>query len=313
MCQDVDINFVSGVRYTVKKSELYCIRCSIRRGALSQLPSLKPNNKRQALSINIMQSIHINSQSRVCGFVALITTAITIASLAITHLTLVLVSTPPTYLTYWLALGIPIVTALPAIYFLVRTVYQVQQTHQHLVQLAYTDELTALANRRNFFVQGRRLLKLGQATEQAAALLLLDVNHFKPINDTWGHAAGDDALRAIAKALTTFAQPDDLVARLGGDEFALLRLNTTRQELTFLATQIRQQLSQAPCEYNGAVLPLTISIGLSDTTQATSIEALLHISDMALYAAKEEHHRQTSIAEVESHPSYNHCQLYPTA
>lgn len=263
--------------------------------------------------MNIIQSIHISSQYRVCGFAALITIAIMIASLAITHMTLVLASIPPTYLSYWLALIIPMLTALPAIYFLVRTVYHLQQTHRHLIQLAYTDELTALANRRNFFVQGRRLLKLGQANEQGAALLLLDVNHFKPINDTWGHAAGDDALRTIAKALTTFARPDDLVARLGGDEFALLRFNTTRQELAILAAQIRQQLSQVPCEYNGAVLPLTISIGLSDTTQATSIEALLHISDMALYAAKEEHHRQTSMSEADSHLNHTHCQLCPTA
>lgn len=262
--------------------------------------------------MNITQSIHISSQYRVCAFAVLITTVITIASLVITHMALVLAGDTPTYLSYGLALVIPIVTSLPAIYFLIRAVYQLQQTHRHLVQLAYTDELTALANRRNFFIQGRRLLKIGQANERAAALLLLDVNHFKPINDTWGHAAGDDALRTIAKALTTLARSDDLVARLGGDEFALLRLNTTRHELTLLAAQLRQQLSQAPCEYNGVVLPLTISIGMSDTTQAASIEALLHISDMALYAAKEEHHRQTTIAGESSNPKPTHSQLCPT-
>lgn len=312
MCQDIDINFVLEIRYTVKKNEFYCIRCSATPGGLSRSRALQPNDERHAIAMNITQSIHISSQYRVCAFAVLITTAITLASLVITHMALVLAGATPTSLSYGLALAIPIVTSLPAIYFLMRAVYQLQQTHRHLVELAYTDELTALANRRNFFVQGRRLLKIGQASRQTAALLLLDVNNFKPINDTWGHAAGDDALRAIAKALTTFAQADDVVARLGGDEFALLRRNTTRHELALLAAQVRQQLSQAPCEYNGAVLPLTISIGMSDTTQAASIEALLHISDMALYAAKEEHHRQTTIPSESSNPKHAHCQLCPT-
>lgn len=261
--------------------------------------------------MNITQSISISSQYRVCAFAVLITTVITIASFVITHTAWVLAGDTPTYLSYGLALVIPIVTSLPAIYFLIRTVYQLQQTHRHLAQLAYTDELTGLANRRNFFIQGRRHLKLGEASEQPSALLLVDVNNFKPINDTWGHAAGDDALRTIAKALTTLVRSDDLVARLGGDEFALLRRNTTRHELADLAAQFRQQLSQAPCEYNGVVLPLTISIGMSDTTQAASIEALLHISDMALYAAKEEHYRQTTIPGESSNPKHAHCQLCP--
>lgn len=245
----------------------------------------------------------ISSQRRVWAFVLLTTIVLIIASLVITGATITLLGTTDVELTYSIALIVPLVTAPPTIYWFAQALYQLQQAQHKLMQLAYTDELTALANRRSFFAQGDHLVKAVRASGKAAALLLFDVNNFKPINDTWGHAAGDDALRSIAGVLKHFAQPGDLIARLGGDEFALLRPNATRKELATLSTEIRQQLVQVPYEYNGAVLPLTLSTGMSDTTQAISLEALLHISDMALYAAKVEHHSQISQLTIDTkHP-----------
>lgn len=269
------------------------------------------NHEQQSISMNILQNIRIGSRLQVWAFAVLITTVILIASLGITHTTVALSNTSNPCLIYELAFVVPLVTALPTSYLLVQVIYQLQQTHHKLLQLAYTDELTALANRRNFFAQGERMVKVAQASGKAAALLLFDVNDFKPINDTWGHAAGDEALRSIAGVLKHFARPEDLIARLGGDEFALLRANTTRKELATLVAQIRQQLTQVPYEYNGAILPLTISMGMSDTSQAASLEALLHIGDMALYAAKVEHHGQANhSASVKSDP-HSRCQICP--
>lgn len=236
----------------------------------------------------------ISSQRRVWAFVLLTTTVLIIASLLITGATITLLGTTDVELTYSIAFIVPLLTTPPTIYLFAQAVYQLQQAQHKLTQLAYTDELTALANRRHFFAQGNHLLTTAQTTAQTTALLLLDVNNFKPINDAWGHAAGDDALRLIAHVLRNFAEPGDLIARLGGDEFALLRPNATRKEMVKLSVQLRQQLIQTPYEHNDAVLPMTISTGASDTTQATTIEALLHISDMALYAAKVEHYRQTN-------------------
>lgn len=237
----------------------------------------------------------ISSKRRLWAFVLLTTIVLIIAALIITGATIKLLGTTDVELTYSVAFMVPLLTTPPTIYLFAKALYQLQQAQHKLTQLAYTDELTALANRRHFFTQGSHIL----TTEQSTALLLLDVNNFKPINDVWGHAAGDDALRLIAHVLRNFAEPGDLIARLGGDEFALLRPNATRQEMVKLSVQLRQQLIQAPYEYKGAVLPLTISTGASDTTQAATIEALLHISDIALYAAKVEHHRQTN------HTNYN--------
>lgn len=246
------------------------------------------------LTMGTTTILSISTQRRVWAFVLLTTTVLIIASLFIAAAAIALWDITEVGLTYGIAIVVPLLTAPPTIYLFAQALYQLQQVQHKLFQLAYTDELTALANRRHFFAQGERMVKVVQASGKAAALLLFDINDFKPINDTWGHAAGDDALRSIAGTLKKFAQPGDLIARLGGDEFALLRPNATRKELTTLSTQIRQQLVQAPYEYNGAVLPLTLSTGMSDTTQAISLEALLHISDMALYAAKVEHHSQIS-------------------
>jgi len=193
-----------------------------------------------------------------------------------------------------LAFVVPLLIVPFAAYGLGHAVFQLQQTQRALFRLAHTDDLTGLSNRRAFLVQGNHILASGWMNKEPTALILLDVNNFKQINDTLGHVAGDGALRYIAETLRGYTQPDDFIARLGGDEFVVLCQRATRQAVENLIEQIRHHLAHFPYHYDGAATPLSVSIGSSDTTEARTLEELLKISDMALYARKTQHHQQTA-------------------
>jgi diguanylate cyclase (GGDEF)-like protein len=150
---------------------------------------------------------------------------------------------------------------------------------------ALADALTGVANRRSFDTGLTRSVAWSQRAGEPIALLTIDVDHFKRINDTWGHAVGDQALQAVATALTKVATGDaDLVARLGGDEFVML-LRTDRQGARRAAEEVREVLAQV-AELPGGPPGLSIGIALLPE-HATTAEELLGASDAALYEAKQ--------------------------
>lgn len=161
---------------------------------------------------------------------------------------------------------------------------------QQLRQLAHTDSLTGLANR------FRLRDVLGQSLKQdsACALLLLDLDHFKAVNDTLGHSAGDDVLQAVAEVLRGCVRPSDLVARLGGDEFAVvMQLNTQttagleRAEVSAMAARLIDALGH-PVLIPKRQLRVGASIGVAvHEGSDSSVDELLAQADTALYAAKE--------------------------
>ena len=157
-----------------------------------------------------------------------------------------------------------------------------KQTEVKLDRLARVDTLTGLANRREF--QHRLDAALARAT--ATALLLIDVDHFKSINDTRGHAAGDTVLRAVAQRLCSCAFDLDLVARLGGDEFAILmEHNVSLAAVEQVAARVTKAMSRAvPAE--GGLISATLSIGATLSMHAISEKELFGAADRALYAAK---------------------------
>lgn len=152
-----------------------------------------------------------------------------------------------------------------------------------LAALAMTDVLTGLPNRRAFVAQAGR----AQANGEAGFVLIIDADHFKRINDTYGHAVGDRCLQAIAKRLNDVRRADDLIGRIGGEEFGAFMPLCTMAELRRISGQLCHAiLINLPEERDP--LRLTLSVGAAETRPLEMIEAALSRADEALYLAKAE-------------------------
>jgi diguanylate cyclase (GGDEF)-like protein len=152
-------------------------------------------------------------------------------------------------------------------------------------QQARTDELTGLANRRALLQQGERVLAVATA-RRPAALLLLDLDGFKEVNDSLGHHAGDQLLRQIGPRLQPALHPGDVLARLGGDEFAVLIPEAGLDEAQGQAERLRE-LVLAPFTVEGVRLHVGVSIGVATApVPAATVIELLRCADVAMYAAK---------------------------
>jgi diguanylate cyclase (GGDEF)-like protein len=158
----------------------------------------------------------------------------------------------------------------------------------------FTDMLTGWHNRR--YLQARMKEELARACRDGSNLvcMMLDIDHFKHVNDTWGHAAGDSVLRELAQRIDAEVRASDVAARFGGEEFVILLPNTTSADGQFLAERIRNAVSTAPFELpEGGHMPVTVSIGIAEFNPAAvkgdlkSLgEALIARADVALYGAK---------------------------
>jgi diguanylate cyclase (GGDEF)-like protein len=158
---------------------------------------------------------------------------------------------------------------------------------QRALQLAEVDNLTGIANRASFARQLASVLSSPATTGQGVAVLLIDVDDFKSVNDTLGHGAGDALLIEIARRLTETVRPGDVVARLGGDEFALIALAVgNRQGSLLMAHRLLRTLCQ-PVLIDGRNVPCSCSIGVADAAlNGNATEELLGDADLALYASK---------------------------
>ncbi|WP_017444133.1 response regulator [Gayadomonas joobiniege] len=151
-------------------------------------------------------------------------------------------------------------------------------------QQANTDYLTELPNRRFFFEQGRNKIQLAEQNKQNVCLAIVDVDHFKKVNDTHGHDAGDLVLKSLAERLKQhFAQ--DLVARLGGEEFVIYIENKSTASVIGRLDLIRSEIEQQSAAFNSLGVCYTLSIGLAASNY--HLETLLKQADMRLYKAKQ--------------------------
>lgn len=157
-----------------------------------------------------------------------------------------------------------------------------------LIRLAETDPLTGLANRRQFRqaleAEGSRMAREGGSF----VLGVFDLDHFKRVNDEWGHDAGDQALVHIGHVVQGQLRAYDLVARTGGEEFVLLLPHTDLVEANLVVERIRQALVSDPFTYGGHARVITVSIGLALVTDAATIDQRLRQADEAMYQAKHE-------------------------
>lgn len=155
-----------------------------------------------------------------------------------------------------------------------------------LQDLATRDFLTGLPNRRHFLEQAERLVPELRAQDQPLAMAILDIDHFKHINDGWGHDAGDHALRAMAGELSHHARPQDHVARFGGEEFCLLVPGLEGDALASYFETLRQRIEALRVRVPGGALRMTVSIGVRTATPGDDLHRLLGDADRRLYLAK---------------------------
>lgn len=163
------------------------------------------------------------------------------------------------------------------------------------------DPLTLLLNRRAFFEIAYQRLQHGATAHWA--LLACDVDHFKQVNDTWGHAAGDNVLRQVGVLLQQMTRPGDLVARFGGEEFVLLLRCDDLATATRIAERIRVGLGEMPC--SPVKQTMTASFGVTLVAGANDLENALERADLAVYRAKHEGRNRViaspSADDVDSH------------
>ena len=161
------------------------------------------------------------------------------------------------------------------------------QAESRMRWLANHDTLTSLCNRHRFLEDLTRTYDEVARTRVTAALLLFDLDHFKEINDTSGHAAGDALLRMIAEELNFRARKSDVVARLGGDEFAVLLPNTDASGAETFARQFNERLAEAPFVHGDKRYRIGASIGIAVLPDhGVNVEEVMANADVAMYAAK---------------------------
>lgn len=161
---------------------------------------------------------------------------------------------------------------------------QLKSENVDLSTLAITDALTGMRNARFFHARLEQATAEAVRHSHALSLVLLDLDHFKAVNDTHGHAVGDEVLAAVAGRLDSVVRAGDCAARVGGEEFAVLLVDTELEIAALTAERLREAIASEPFQTSAGALRLTLSGGVAQLV--TSFEALFAAADAALYEAK---------------------------
>jgi diguanylate cyclase (GGDEF)-like protein len=175
---------------------------------------------------------------------------------------------------------------------------------EELRRLAATDVLTGLANRRDFMARGTDEILRARRYNFHVCVLMMDIDHFKKVNDTWGHPAGDDVIRQVASTIRDICRVVDIVGRIGGEEFAVLLSQTDTEGALILAERLRETVAgRAVSLAGGQTLGVSISIGVAAMTQEDGdLSHLLARADAALYEAKQLGRNRVSLALSSDRP-----------
>jgi diguanylate cyclase (GGDEF)-like protein len=165
---------------------------------------------------------------------------------------------------------------------------------------AMVDPLTGIANRRSFLQDAALIVKQHTTDPRPTAVLLIDLDHFKSINDRFGHALGDRVLEIFTDAARKSTRGSDLIGRLGGEEFAAMLIDTSREKAVEVAERIRESFAQMAQEVEGRAVCATVSIGLVHCeAPALDLSELLAQADQALYCAKERGRNRVEVATLD--------------
>lgn len=182
----------------------------------------------------------------------------------------------------------PMIISCPIIYALARMSEQLNLSQQELQRLADTDPLTQLPNRRVFFAAAETALKQAVRRGETLSLLVIDADHFKELNDSYGHSAGDKALATIADILRASFRPNDLISRVGGEEFAVLLMDIEIDKALVLAQRVVDKVAGSPLSEANAIIEYSVSCGIADTRSGYELQGLFKAADDAMYAAKQQ-------------------------
>jgi two-component system, cell cycle response regulator len=161
--------------------------------------------------------------------------------------------------------------------------------HEEIYRLTTIDGLTQIYNKRYFLESLEREIARSNRYRRDMSLVMFDIDHFKQINDTRGHAAGDEVLRKIAALAAGVARASDTAGRLGGEEFGVLLPETTLADATRFAERLRQGVAAQMIPYEGVEMHVSCSFGVADAgPQTTTLDGLMGKADDALYQAKEQ-------------------------
>ena len=165
-----------------------------------------------------------------------------------------------------------------------------EEVQQRLYDNAVRDALTHTWNRRYFNERLAQEFSFAHRHQRPLSLLVIDLDHFKQVNDRFGHAAGDQVLRAIAARVQTDLRDEDVLARFGGEEFTVLLRDCLLVDAMAVAERIRRRVASTPVPFEGRPVPVTISVGVACTAeeQMDSSQRLFSRADQRLYKAKRE-------------------------
>ncbi|HUL22654.1 MAG TPA: GGDEF domain-containing protein, partial [Thermodesulfobacteriota bacterium] len=169
---------------------------------------------------------------------------------------------------------------------------KLSEAYELIRSQAVTDDLTGIPNRRSFLDRARTEFNRSRRNKYPLSVLMADIDHFKPYNDTYGHERGDECLKKVARAIQkTLKRPSDFCARYGGEEFIVVLPDTTLEGAIFIAEEIRAAVKNLGIEHEksspAGIVSISVGVATADNHPSISYEDLIRQSDKALYLAKE--------------------------
>ena len=180
---------------------------------------------------------------------------------------------------------------------IVRDVTPFKKMQEELRRMATTDFLTGINNRRNFMELAEKEMNRSRRYKHPCSLLMLDIDHFKKINDTYGHSAGDKVLIEFCMVCLKELRENDVFGRIGGEEFAIVLVESDANKALFAAERIRQSVASNKMNYDDeAKINLTVSIGITEMLSGDDLNSIFERADTALYHAKESGRNRVKIS-----------------
>lgn len=183
---------------------------------------------------------------------------------------------------------IPLIIAPVVSWYLLGLLLDLDKLEEKMNKLATYDDLTGLCNRRSLFKSCHQLHRQAQQKHKPYCVMLLDLDHFKKINDRYGHAGGDQVLQAFGHVLKTITRNGDVAGRIGGEEFCIFLNDTYSEQVQSVANRINQELTKQLPFINNQPVQYTVSIGVAENRfdEDQAFESILNKADIALYDAK---------------------------
>ncbi len=197
----------------------------------------------------------------------------------------------------------PLIITVMVTWYLFGLLIKLDTLEKEMRNLATYDQLTNTLTRKAFFEKANEYKKIADRESKKIILMMIDLDHFKKINDTYGHITGDFVLKSFGKVLNQYKRETDLIGRFGGEEFTLLLWGANSSGAIKYADYLHDKIRNLPLHYDGNTINISVSIGISDTESSNiEIKELIDQADKALYQAKETGRNKTIVFKPKSYP-----------